>query len=86
MNINGVSKNAGVYKSQSVKQKDSQRADQEKDLLKKAELKQTDSLEISDEAKKLQPVKQKVEEGFYDRPEVIREVATKLNDDLQSND
>lgn len=38
-----------------------------------------DKLTLSDEAKKLLPVKQKVSGGFYDKPEVLNYVAGKLN-------
>jgi hypothetical protein len=37
-----------------------------------------DSLEISAEAQKLQPIQTKINEGFYNKPEIIREVASRI--------
>ena len=85
MNINGLKNNSGVYKSQDLKQMDAQKLSQEEDLQRAAQ-KQSDKLEISSEARKLQPVLQRVEEGFYDRPEVIRQVARKINEEISSDD
>lgn len=39
-----------------------------------------DSLVLSDEALKLQPIKQRIESGYYNNPEVFNDVALKLND------
>ena len=39
-----------------------------------------DKLELSVEAIKLQPIKQKIAEGFYDNPKVLDQVAKKLYD------
>lgn len=46
---------------------------------------QGDKLELSAEALKLQPVRQKIEDGFYDRPEVIQKVAEKIDDELRES-
>ncbi len=42
----------------------------------------SDKLELSPEAKKLQPIKQKISSGFYDNPDVIDEVARKIFDEI----
>ena len=39
----------------------------------------SDKLTLSEEAKKLQPIRQKISEGFYDKPEVLDSVAKKLD-------
>lgn len=47
-----------------------------------------DKLEISAaarQASKIKTVKSKVDEGFYDRPEVMRETARKINNQFQPN-
>lgn len=85
MNINGLKNNAGVYKSQDLKQKDAQKIAQEEDLQRSAQ-KQSDKLEISTQARILKPILQRVEEGYYDKPEVIRQVARKINEEISSED
>jgi hypothetical protein len=37
-----------------------------------------DTLELSVEALKLQPIRQKIAQGFYDNPNVLKDVAKKL--------
>jgi hypothetical protein len=44
-----------------------------------------DRLELSAEAQKLQPIRSKIEEGFYDKPEVIRAAAKKISAQLSSH-
>lgn len=85
MNINGLKNNTGVYKSQDLKQKDAQKIAQEEDLQRSAQ-KQSDKLEISTQARILKPILQRVEEGYYDKPEVIRQVARKINEEISSED
>lgn len=41
-----------------------------------------DKLELSEEAKKLGPISSKINSGFYDSPEVIRDVAAKISRDI----
>lgn len=46
---------------------------------KEAKVKESsDKLEISAEALKLQPIRAKIAQGFYDNPEVLRSVSEKL--------
>lgn len=45
----------------------------------------SDKLELSDEAKKIQMLRARVENGFYDNPEVLREVAIKLDREIPSS-
>ncbi len=42
----------------------------------------SDKLELSPEAKKLQPIKQKISSGFYDKPDIIDKVARKIFDKI----
>ena len=41
-----------------------------------------DTLVLSAEAKKLRPIKDKIAEGFYDRPEVVKKAAAKILQEL----
>jgi len=41
-----------------------------------------DTLVLSEEVQKYGQIKQKIKNGFYDKPEVLKEVAIKLNDDI----
>lgn len=43
-----------------------------------------DTLVLSDEAKKFLPIKKKIESGFYDKPEVLQDVARKIDQELLS--
>lgn len=81
MNINSVKKGASVYKSQE-QNKVTRRRDEDKkesSSLKRNE----DSLELSAEAKQLGQVQQRIEQGFYDDPAILRQVAEKVNQDLK---
>ncbi len=46
--------------------------------------KSTDKLELSEEAKKLIPIKQKIDDGFYNSYETIRKTAIKILQQLPS--
>ncbi len=41
--------------------------------------KRSDQLEISMEARKLSPIIAKVNEGFYDKPEIMKETALRIS-------
>jgi hypothetical protein len=43
-----------------------------------------DSLEISDGYKKLQFLRTRIKDGFYDNPDVIKEVASRIDTDLKN--
>ncbi len=49
--------------------------------------KRSDKLEVSDEAKKLQDYRTKINEGYYNKPEVIIDTAIKISEQFpkQSN-
>lgn len=42
----------------------------------------TDTLDISSEAKRLAPIATRLNEGFYDKPEIMREIAKRISYDL----
>ena len=81
MNIDSVnSSNSGVYgiNSKGLKSKYQEASSQTPP----AGNVKSDKLELSDEAKKIQMLRARVEKGFYDNPEVIREVAIKLDREI----
>jgi len=41
--------------------------------------KRTDSLELSQESRTLDPIEAKIASGYYDKPEVMRQIALKLS-------
>ena len=80
MNINSVN-NANLFKTNEARSQEKIRSGREQKASETS--RKTDSLEISSEAVTLGAVKQRVEEGFYDRPDVLRSVAHKINQDLK---
>ncbi len=42
----------------------------------------TDTLDISNEAKRLSPIATRLNEGFYDKPEIMREIAKRISYDI----
>ena len=76
MNIGSVNQNSGrvAGSHQSVKQAQAAPEASEKQAARKK-----DRLELSSEAKTLQPIEARLESGFYDKPEVLRQVALKLS-------
>ncbi len=82
MNIDSVRINGPLYeKSADIKSKQKE-ASAAADSGKSASV--VDKLELSDEAKRLNPVKSRIDSGYYDRPEVLREVAKKMAQNLAS--
>ncbi len=72
-----VGQNANIvdkYKSDSSNKPAMQRA--------VATPKKSDKLELSAEAVKFEPIRKKIESGYYNKLEVIREVAEKVNREL----
>jgi hypothetical protein len=50
--------------------------------LKSAQKVASDKLEISSDAKKLGPIINRLNEGFYDQPEILRETASRISKDI----
>lgn len=46
----------------------------------------SDKLELSVEALKLQPIRAKIAQGFYDNPDVLKNVADKLYNEIFPNE
>lgn len=78
MNISSINKSATIYKSNDNKEKKSlQSSDSSINSSK-----HIDTVEISSEARRLGSIQNKIEQGYYDQPEVIKQVALKLDADL----
>lgn len=58
--------------------------DEKKSEAKSLATQKSDTLELSAEVLKFQPIKKKIEEGFYNNPEIIRQVAEKIDDELRA--
>ncbi|MFP4370331.1 MAG: hypothetical protein ACLFR2_12195 [Candidatus Kapaibacterium sp.] len=41
-----------------------------------------DRLELSSEAQKANPIQMRIEQGYYDKPEIIRETASRINKEV----
>lgn len=81
MNIKSINTaNSGVYNVNTANLKSKYSADADKSTV--TAKSKSDKLELSDEAKKIQDIKARVQNGFYDNPEVLREVALKLDRDI----
>jgi len=78
MNINSIHKSALLYQKNDNKSKNSinsSESSMRSNMI-------IDKVEISSEARRLGLIQNKIEQGFYDRPEVIRQIASNLNNDL----
>lgn len=83
MNINSVNKGASLYNTQEQRAIDRREEEQQANSnVSRGE----DRLELSSQARQLTNVQQRIEQGFYDRPEVIRQVARRINEDVASNE
>ncbi len=77
MAINHI-KSGGLYKASETNLKSRYKEDEKAKEAESASVSREDSLQLSSEAKKLSPIKAKIESGFYNQPDVLREVAQKL--------
>ncbi len=77
MAINHI-KGGGLYKASETNLRSRYKDDEKAKEADAASLSREDSLVLSSEAKKLSPIKAKIESGFYNQPDVLREVAQKL--------
>jgi hypothetical protein len=78
MNINSIHKNANIYHKSDSKGKNS--INSSDNAVRSNSI--IDKVEISSEARRLGSIQNKIDQGFYDRPEVIRQVASNLSNDL----
>lgn len=81
MDIQSVNSGQNVFKPQSKQDLEDKYSKEVPSGDDKVGLK-SDKLELSPEAIKLQPIKQKVSSGFYDDPDIIDEVARKIFDEI----
>jgi len=78
MNVNSVKNGASIYKSSDAKDR---KALVQEDYSSKLNTK-VDKVEISSEAKKLSEIQMKIDQGFYDRHEVIEQIAKNMLNDF----
>lgn len=78
MNVNSVKNGASIYKSSDAKDR---KALVQEDYSSKLNTK-VDKVEISSEAKKLSEIQIKIDQRFYDRPEVIEQIAKNMLNDF----
>lgn len=77
MKLENNIKNASLIYSQNEKI-EKKAAEKTEDNTKAKKTVKSDKLELSVEALKLQPIKAKIAQGFYDNPDVLKDVASKL--------
>mgnify|MGYP001018334479 CR=1 FL=1 len=82
MNISSV-KSESVYRSSSAA-KPASKDNVNAKTTNRAGTQSADKLEISQEAQNLQAVASRINSGFYDKQEVLRETAEKLYNDINS--
>lgn len=78
MNINSVKNGASIYKSSDSKDRKSLVNEESTS----AKNNKVDKVEISSEARKLSAIQIKIEQGFYNRPEVIEQIAKNMLQDI----
>ncbi len=78
MNINSINKSANIYKNSENKSQKS--TDSSSNGVRNSGF--VDRVEISPAAKKLSTIQAKIEQGFYETPEILRQVAEKMEKDL----
>lgn len=54
--------------------------------MQKANIQRADKLELSREAQKLGPIKEKIDGGFYENPEIMRQTAFKIAQQIGKED
>ena len=85
MKLENNVRNASLIYSQNDKvEKKNISKDEEKPKTNKAS--KSDKLELSVEALKLQPIRAKIAQGFYDNPDVLKNVADKLYNEIFPNE
>lgn len=78
MNINLVKNSAAIYQTADAKEKKAMAKEENASATRS----KVDTLEISSEAKKLSAIQIKIEQGFYNRPEIIEKVAKNMLQDM----
>jgi hypothetical protein len=78
MNVDSVNNSSSLYGAQS-KSGVNNAAEKNLNTNKESTVSRSDTLELSDEARRLQPVRNRIDNGFYNRPDVIREAAARIS-------
>jgi hypothetical protein len=78
MNIDSVNSSAGIYSNQ-VNRNTRKPAGRESDTASSRLANKTDRLELSEEAQKLNPIQARIESGYYDKPEIMNEIAKQIS-------
>jgi hypothetical protein len=78
MNIDSVNNSSSLYGAQSNSGVNN-KSNKDVDSKKEAAMQRSDTLELSQEARRLQPVRNRIDNGFYNRPDVIREAAARIS-------
>ncbi len=78
MNIDSVNSSAGIYSNQTNKN-NRKPLGKETDAAHSRLANQTDRLELSAEAQKLNPIQARIESGYYDKPEIMNEIAKQIS-------
>lgn len=81
MSIESIKGNHEIYKANEQKIVEKLQQERVMEEAKKAPVQ--DKLELSGEAMKLAPIKAKMDSGFYDNPDVLRQVAKKLSYEIK---
>jgi hypothetical protein len=79
MNIDSISQGSSLYaKNERInRKKEDDKSSSESRVSPKA-----DKLELSGEAQRFARIQSRINSGYYDQPEVMRQVAEKLNNDI----
>ena len=78
MNINSVNRDLNLYNSTST-QVDKKSQAQDSSSNKSTVGRRADTLELSPEASSYNPIKSRINSGYYDKPEIVRELALRLS-------
>ena len=87
MTIKNINSTDGIYplkRSEELEKKYAQEKAVEQ--MQKANIQRADKLELSQEAQKLGPIKEKIDGGFYENPEIVRQTAFKIAQQIYKED
>jgi hypothetical protein len=78
MNIDSVNSAAGIYSNQNNRNT-RKSPGRESYAASNSIANKTDRLELSEEAQKLNPIQQRIDSGYYDKPEIMNEIAKQIS-------
>lgn len=82
MKIESSNNQRGVFQTQSASLKQKYGEQDAKNAAQSAAAHRSDRLELSQEAKNLSAIQNKIKSGFYDNPEVLRQTAQRLSSEF----